>query len=246
MYKVISRILPRGKTLELSRCSATQRTIITAEDRSDKPNRLANLKKYWFGKYLNYIKKYESTLQQKFPRTIHMYRVFSVGSKEVYNDMKRMFAVSMKQGSTGMGSLTREELQLLYTVPKDAHKLLPLLLLTTIPFTNYIIFPIALYFPRYFLTSHFWTLQQKLEFMLQDHKERLGHNKPLLRCMQVELKTIKDQTLKIKWQDAVACLGSGTHPSTKDILACRELFAGPPYSLSVLKRKHLVNPLLYS
>jgi len=60
--------------------------------------------------------------------------------------------------------------------------------------------------------------------------------------MQAELKSIKDETLRIKWRDVIACLGSGTHPTTKHIIACSKLFSGPPYSLNNLKRKHLVSP----
>ncbi|RLU27077.1 hypothetical protein DMN91_000876 [Ooceraea biroi] len=242
MYKAISRILVRGRRSELLRCSVTHRDVVTAEDRSGKPSKVANLKKYWLDKYVNYIKNYERTLEKKFPRTMQVYRVFSVGSKDVYTDVRTCFSTytsMIKHGNDIMDSFTLKELQLMHTVPKDLRKLLPVFLLSAIPFANYIIFPLAFYFPRYLLTSHYWTLQQKLEFMLYDHKRRLWHNKPLFRCMQTEFGTIKDQKLRMKWQDAIACLGSGTHPSTKDIIACCELFSGPPYSLNALKRKHL-------
>jgi len=231
----------RERTPEVLKYSVIQRNIITAEDRSDKPNRMVNLKKYWFSKYMNCIKNYERILEQRFPRTMQKYRVLSIGSKDVYIDMKRMPSVIKKQGINGTDSLTREELQFMYTLPKDLRKLMPLFFLSALPFANYIILPLIFYFPRHLLTSHYWTLQQKLEFMLFDLKKKLRHNKPLFRCMQTELKTIKDKTLRIKWQDAIACLDSSTHPSTKDIIACCELFSGIPYSLNVLKRKHLVS-----
>ncbi|XP_070156296.1 LETM1 domain-containing protein 1 [Polyergus mexicanus] len=241
MYKIISRILVRESmnALEPLKRTPIQRGLVKVVKRADEPGKIANLKKYWFDKYMNYIKNYERTLEQKFPRTMQVYRVFSVGSKDVYTDVKRFVFAIKKQGSNGIDSLTREELQLMYTMPRDLRKLSPLFLLSAVPFTNYIIFPLALYFPRYLLTSHYWTLQQKLDFMLSDHKNRLKHNRPLFRCMQAELKIIKDQMLRIKWQDVIACLGSGTHPTTKDIIACSKLFSGPPYSLNSLKRRHL-------
>jgi len=243
MYKAISRTCLRESMNAWTPLKRTpiQRGLVKAEKSIDKPGKVANLKKYWFGRYMDYIKNYERTLELKFPRTMQLYRVFSVGSKDVYTDLKRFVSAIKKQGLNGVDSLTREELQLMYTMPKDLRKLSPLFLLSAIPFTNYIIFPLAVYFPRYLLTSHYWTLQQRLEFMLSDHKKRLKHNRSLFRCMQAELKTIKDQTLKIKWRDAIACLGSGTHPTTKNIIACSELFSGPPYSLDNLKRKHMVS-----
>ncbi|XP_011168767.1 LETM1 domain-containing protein 1 [Solenopsis invicta] len=241
MYKMISRTaLPKGMNmLEPLKHTSIQRGLVKAEREMEKTGKVANLKQYWFSRYINYIKNYESTLEQKFPRTMQMYRVFSVGSRDVYTDLKRFVTAVKRQGSNGVDCLTREELQLMHTMPRDLRKLSPLFLLSAVPFTNYIIFPLALYFPRYLLTSHYWTLQQRLEFMLSEHKVRLRHNRPLFRCMQAELKSIKDKALRIKWQDAIACLGSGTHPTTKNIVACSKLFSGPPYSLDNLKRRHL-------
>ncbi|KYN12519.1 PREDICTED: LETM1 domain-containing protein 1 [Trachymyrmex cornetzi] len=241
MYKVISRtfVFKGVNTLEPLKRSLIQRGLVKVDRETEKSRKVANLKWYWFGRYINYIKNYEHTLERKFPRTMQMYRVFSVGTRDVYTNLKSFVTAIKKQGSNGVDSLTREQLQLMHTMPRDLRKLLPLFLLSAAPFTNYIIFPLALYFPRYLLTSHYWTLQQKLEFMLSDHKARLKHNRPLFRCMQAELKSIKDETLRIKWRDVIACLGSGTHPTTKNIIACSKLFSGPPYSLNNLKRKHL-------
>ncbi|EFN87522.1 LETM1 domain-containing protein 1 [Harpegnathos saltator] len=243
MYKAIySTVMRKGMNVmeRPMKSVSMQRGLMKPEKGLDKQTgRVANLKRYWFGRYMDYIKNYEHTLEQKFPRTMQVYRVFSVGSRDVYADLKRFVSAIKKQGSNGIDSLTRKELQLMHMMPRDLRKLTPLFLLSAIPFTNYIIFPLVLYFPRYLLTSHFWTLQQKLEFMLHDHKRRLRHNRPLFRCMQAELKTIGDQTLRIKWRDVIACLGSGTHPTTNDIIACSVLFSGPPYSLDVLKRKHM-------
>lgn len=242
---MVCRTLVRESTSTLKqpiRCIPMQRSLVKVEKGLDKRNgKVANLKKYWFGRYMDYIKNYEHTLEKKFPRTVQMYRIFSVGSRSVYTDLKRFVSAVKKQGSNGIDSLTREELQLMHTMPKDLRKLSPLFLLSALPFTNYIIFPLALYFPHYLLTSHYWTLQQRLEFMLSNHKSRLKHNRPLFRCIQAELKTIEDQTLKMKWRDVIACLGSGTHPTTKDIIACSELFSSRPYSFNALKRRHMVS-----
>lgn len=225
--------------LEPLKRTPIQRGLVKAIKSAKEPDKVTNLKKYWFDKYMNYIKNYERTLEQRFPRTMQVYRVFSIGSKDVYTDLKKFVLAIKKQGSNGIDSLTREELQLMHTMPRDLRKLSPLFLLSALPFTNYVIFPLAVYFPRYLLTSHYWTLQQKLDFTLSDHRSRLKHNRSLFRCMQMELKTIKDQTLRIKWRDIIACLGSGTHPTTTNIIACSQLFLGPPYSLNTLKRKHM-------
>ncbi|CAL7933939.1 unnamed protein product [Xylocopa violacea] len=202
-------------------------------------HKVSNIKQYWFDKYINYIKNYEHVLEKNFPRTMHVYRIFSIGTKDFIQDVKQYIGILKKQNIDGIGNLTVDELQLTYTMPRDLKKICPVLLISAIPFTNYIIFPLAYYFPRHLLTSHYWTLQQKLDFMLVDQKKRLKHNRPLFRCMQAELHNIKNSTLQIKWSGIIACLGSGTHPNMNDILACSELFVGQPFSLNSLKRKHL-------
>lgn len=220
-----------------TRCCLRERSAEVEKDVEKKG--VQHLKKYWFNRYVNYIKNYELVLEKNFPRTMRVYRVFSVGTKEFYYDLKKYVGLTKKKAMLGIDSFTREELQLTYTVRRDLIKISPVLLISAIPFTNYIIYPLAYYFPRYLLTAHYWTLQQRLEFMLLDHKKRLKHNRPLFRCMQAELHTIEDQLLKTKWNSVIACLGSGTHPYTKDILACSKLFMEKPYALQNLKRKHI-------
>ncbi|OAD58254.1 LETM1 domain-containing protein 1 [Eufriesea mexicana] len=192
---------------------------------------------------MNYIKNYENVLEKNFPRTIHVYRIFSVGTKDFIQEAIKWLMILKKEKIDGIDTLTTDELRILHTMRKDIIKLCPVLLISAIPFTNYIIFPLAYHFPRYFLTSHYWTLQQKLDFMLLEHKKRLKHNRPLFRCMQAEFHNIKNRTLRLKWSGIIACLGSGTHPDVNDIIACSALFADKPYSLHSLKRRHTIELL---
>ncbi|XP_054001605.1 LETM1 domain-containing protein 1 [Hylaeus anthracinus] len=211
----------------------------TEVERKKNKSRVSNIKKYWFNRYIDYVQNFTHVLERNFPWTVKMYRVFSIGTKDFVIEMKRYLSILKKQNIDGIRNLTLEELQLNYTMRKDLIRICPFILISAIPFTTYVTFPLAYYFPRHILTSHYWTPQQKIDFMLLDHKRRLKHNKPLFRCMQAELVKIKNQTLKTKWNDIIACLGSGTHPRVNDIIACSELFSGPPYSLKNLRRRHV-------
>lgn len=210
------------------------------DKKSVKPKQSMGFRKYWMSRYMNYIKNYQTTLEKNFPKPMHVYRVFSIGSKDFFLDLRKYLSVRKIHRTGGLKSLSHEELQLWYTFPNDLVKISPLFIVSAIPFTNYIIFPMAYLFPRVLLTSHFWSLEQRLTFMLHYHKKRLKHNKPLLRCVQSKLENIKKPSLKIKWSGIVACLGSGTHPRPSEIISCIELFSGPPYSMESLTRKHVV------
>ncbi|XP_076246218.1 LETM1 domain-containing protein 1 [Calliopsis andreniformis] len=243
MYKLLCRtFINKNKNVLPFTHVYVQRYEIQMKKKIEKSS-VSNIKKYWFNKYIDYIKNYDRLLEKNFPRTMHVYRIFSIGTKDFILEVKKYILVMRKQNLYGFDSLTREELQLNYTMRNDLIRIFPVLLISAIPFTSYVIFPLAYYFPRYLLTSHYWTLQQKLDFMLLNHKKRLKHNRPLFRCMQAELPNIENQILRAKWNDIIACLGSGTHPHAEDIITCCELFTGQPYSLDHLRRKHIIELL---
>lgn len=203
-------------------------------------SKISNIKNKLFNKYVNYIKNFKYTLKRNFLEAVRVYNVFSTSTKNLILDIKKYYLIREKKVTYGIHSLTIDELQLKYIIHKDLAKVHFVLLMCLIPFSSFIILPLAYYCPKCLLTSHYWTPQQKLDYMLLNQKKRLKHNKPLLRCMQAQLHTIKGQTLKTKWKDIIACLDSGTHPCVKDITTCTELFAGQPFSLDNLKKRHLV------
>lgn len=248
MFRISTRLLCRRNLTLSSPTSSTALQKRHADDEkpnlpsaSSKNSRVTVLKKYWIFRYVDYVKNYERVLEKNFPKTMHVYRVFSVGTQQFYSDLKRYLQVRKKLRNFGSDTLTREELQLAFTFPKDLIKISPVLLISAVPFTNYIIFPLAFYFPHVLLTSHYWSIQDKLNFMLKEHKKRLVHNKPLLRCVQSQVKTIQNTESRATFKDIIAHLGSGTHPTINDILYCKKLFSGPPYSLNSMKRKHIVS-----
>lgn len=87
-------------------------------------------------------------LESKFPAAMHVYRVFLVGVKDFYNDMKKYLKVSRISSNSpeGLRALTRKELELYLQLPKDMKKVAPVLLISALPFANYVVFPLALVF----------------------------------------------------------------------------------------------------
>lgn len=104
-----------------------------------------NVRSYVFSRYINYIKNYDEVLEKKFPAAMKVYRVFAVGIKDFYNDMKLFLKISRIVNTTtqGLRSLTRRELELYYDMPKHMLQLAPVLALSALPFANYVIFPVA-------------------------------------------------------------------------------------------------------
>ncbi|XP_075991145.1 LETM1 domain-containing protein 1 [Anticarsia gemmatalis] len=190
-------------------------------------------------RYIEYVKNYTKVLENRFPTAVKMYRVFSVGIKDFLKDLKKYISLRIKMTrDQGFMNMTRQDIELYQRMPSDMWRIAPVLILSAIPFGNYIIFPLAFFSPRKLLCSHFWSIQQKAEFTTQDLIERLRYNKPVFRALQAKVHAIPNGELKYRWKKVIALLGSGVHPKTEDILDCIELFASGPYQLSSLTYAH--------
>lgn len=104
-----------------------------------------NVRSYVFDRYMNYMKNYDQVLEKKFPAAMKVYRVFSVGIKDFYLEMKQFLKITriVHTSSQGLRALTRRELEIYYQMPKDMLRVAPVLALSALPFANYVIFPLA-------------------------------------------------------------------------------------------------------
>jgi hypothetical protein len=199
---------------------------------------------YVVHRYLEYLKNYDKVLERSFPGAMRVYRVFTVGIKEFAQDLRDYFRIVRMLNTPQRDrfkNLTRREIELYHQMPKDMLKLAPVLILSTLPLANYVIFPIAYFFPRTFLSRHFWNLQQKSEFNVSDLKDRLLHNRPLFRCVQAQLDKLERHKRYAEWASLLGMIGSGVQPHVEQILRCKELFMCEPYHLIYLKRRHVVS-----
>ncbi|KAK9499813.1 hypothetical protein O3M35_002783 [Rhynocoris fuscipes] len=203
---------------------------------------LSPLKKYVFTTYVNFIKNYEFQLEKRFPSAFKIYRIFKVGAQDLYRDIKLFIVIRKKLNlhNRNLRCLTRKELELYYQMPKDMIRVAPVLLISALPFTNYVVFPLAYLFPRQLLSSHFWSIQQKTQFAVLDQKSRLKYYKPVFRCLQAKLRLVKSDPLYISWRRCIALLGSGLHPNIRKIAKCQPLFStGQVYHIENLSSHHI-------
>lgn len=106
----------------------------------------ANVEGYFFPRFFQYVSQYpDKILQEKFPSAIKVYRVFLVGVKDFFSDMKMYLKISriVNSSAKGLRALTRKELELYNQIPKDMLKVAPVLLSSALPFASYVIFPLA-------------------------------------------------------------------------------------------------------
>ncbi|XP_037076925.1 LETM1 domain-containing protein 1-like [Pollicipes pollicipes] len=145
---------------------------------------VTRVQKYVFGRYMQYLHKFQQVLESEFPAAFRLYRVFTVGVRDFVRDAKSFALLARKVHSTGLGSLSRRELELYFRTPRDMRAVAPVLLVSALPLAQNVVFPLAYLFPRQLLSRHFWSLQQRAEFALHEHKRRLLYMRPVLRHLQ--------------------------------------------------------------
>lgn len=199
-----------------------------------------NVRQYLFTRFFNYIGNYDKILEKKFPSAMHVYRVFMVGVKDFYSDMKKYYKINAIKNSSekGLRALTRKELELWKQMPSDMMKVGPVLLISALPFANYVVFPLAYMYPRHLLTSHFWSIQQRVEFQELFLKERTSYNRKIFRLLQSKLEATHLSGYYKTWNYVLGLLGSGTHPSAEEILSVKQIFNETPYHIESLSSSH--------
>jgi LETM1-like protein. len=111
---------------------------------SEKPKSTKLIKQYALSRYMQLVKSYEKVLEKKFPTAMHVYRIFMVGIKDFYRDMKYYFKIYRRLSTpAGFTCLTRKEIELYHQMPKDMMRVAPMLILSTLPFANYIVLPLV-------------------------------------------------------------------------------------------------------
>lgn len=165
-----------------------------------------------------------------------------LGAKEFYKDIIEYFRIS-RELSYGkpIRNFNYNELMILFNTPKDMVRVGPVLLLSVAPLAQYIIFPMAYVLPKYMLSSHFWSIQQRIQFQVSDHKNKLYYYRPVFRHLQSKLSIVSQENdLQHNCRQIFAKLGSGTHPSVEQLLQVKQLFVEKPYGLPFLTSRHLV------
>ncbi|XP_045784992.1 LETM1 domain-containing protein 1-like [Maniola jurtina] len=198
------------------------------------------LRTYLTKRYIDYVKNYTRVFEKRFPSAMRMYRIFSIGIKDFLKDLKTFITLRIKITKTGgFSNLSRQDIELYQKMPSDMWRIAPVLILSAVPFGNYVIFPLAFLKPKKLLCSHFWSIQQRAEFSTEDLKDRLKYNKPVFRALQAKADLILPGETKEHWERILALLGSGVHPTAEEVLRCKDLFRKEPYSLPNLSYAHM-------
>lgn len=131
-----------------------------------------------------------------------------------------------------LNDFTRKELEVYKQYPRDVWKVSPVLIISALPFANYIVFPIAYMYPKWFLSPQFWTSEQKEAIWGEQLAKRLGHCPVVLRNLRARHAHMDDDhPLQEKLKNMLNKIRHLQSLTVKEILALKPLFEDYPCHL---------------
>ncbi|XP_050418146.2 LETM1 domain-containing protein 1 [Patella vulgata] len=193
-------------------------------------------------KQMDFYKKSENHVVLRYPKVYKIYHTFKAGMKGFFHDFKIYYRVITELwGGKDLSDFSRVELEVYTHLPKAFWRLTPLLVVSGIPFGSSV-FPLAYMFPRFLLSHHFWTPEQRIQFYTQDLKKQIEHYSPIIQSLKFHSRHITDDNLQKKIRKIVGKLEHNVLPTTDEILQVKSLFNGSPYHIdriSITYLRHL-------
>ncbi|KAL3997295.1 LETM1-like family protein [Acanthocheilonema viteae] len=179
-----SRLLPLGSRLgndEMLRCVVPQ--LWMRNDHLAK-NSLSttsdNQPKGW-------MERYEAFLSRRYPKAYAVHKMVMNGCKWCWSDIKTYYRLKkdLRTKTRQISELKRPELEILLQTKEELLKLGIIVILIPLPFTVFIFALAVVLFPRFVLTRHFWTSDQRKKFW-STNLRRIArmHFNPLRKSLQ--------------------------------------------------------------
>uniref|UniRef100_A0A0L8HFH9 Reverse transcriptase domain-containing protein n=1 Tax=Octopus bimaculoides TaxID=37653 RepID=A0A0L8HFH9_OCTBM len=199
------------------------------------------LKRYLVDNCVRFAESYERFLEKRYPKVFEVYRMFKVGIRDFIADTRMYYNVTTELWTgKSLNCFSRKELEIYKQYPKDVWKVSPTLIISALPFANYVVFPIAYMYPKWFLSPHFWSDKHKEMIWGDILAKRMSHCSPVIYYLGSQCRHMdEDNPLKEKLQLAISKLKQ-THQLTVDeILTLKPLFEDYPCHINKISIAYL-------
>ena len=209
------------------------------------------LKKHLFFRFLDHIKNFDVILDKLLPaKAVQYYRLFTDGTKLLFGDMKSFANVYQILSDTSdwekaCKTLTKRELELYMTLPKDLLRVVPVLTLSALPLMQNVVFPLALMYPKQLLSSHFWSPKIRREVEDANQVTKHSYYRALFRDMELSVNALKGRPHHYACKQVMQLLINDTRrPSKGEILDLKPIFqTGGVFHLQSISARHVAHLL---
>ncbi|XP_037539740.1 LETM1 domain-containing protein 1 [Nematolebias whitei] len=148
---------------------------------------------------------YEGFLKRRFPKLYELHRISLEGCKLLFQDCRDVRQIKMKMvHGVKHDDLSYREMEKLREFRKNLIKVIPIMLICSPPFLNYLGILLMYFFPRQVLIPYFWTPRQQVEFRQVYHSLRAQHYEPVLKELQYTSQQVKNSPLQGHLKDLCA------------------------------------------
>ena len=203
------------------------------------------IKKKFFQRMLGYLETYgDKVLANVLPKVAYdAVKTFSKGTKLLLEDMKvynwsNHVLSNTRDWQRACKSLSRRQLEVYMHLPGELLRVAPVLVVSAFPFAQNVVFPLAMMYPNYLLSSHFLTEAQKDSTHLERCKSRQSYYVSIMHDLQRLVRNEKPST-KIKRAFGFL-LKDRIDLKASDLLQLQNKFeAEGPYDLNKLNAPHI-------
>uniref|UniRef100_UPI00358FFA5B LETM1 domain-containing protein 1 isoform X1 n=1 Tax=Myxine glutinosa TaxID=7769 RepID=UPI00358FFA5B len=170
--------------------------------------------------------KYEAFLKRRFPNFYKIYSSFLKGVRAFILDAKTMHETKtrLREKNGDVMQMSYREMEKMRQFHRDLKKAVPLMMISVPPFANYAVIMLMYFYPRQFLTPHFWTQEQERDFLKEYHQIRAEYYENLLRQTVEPWKDEKPHAVSRVCKKVL----DGHHPSVRELLEIFPCFTQPP------------------
>ncbi len=212
----------------------------------DDPSVLGKAKKNVFYSFFDYIKDYNAKIAKVIPpKAVEAYTLFKAGTALLFKDMW-VFAKAYDTLSTtddldeACTLLSYRTLELYLSLPSDLYVVIPVIALSSLPIVGYGTMALAMLYPKYLLSSHYWSEAIQKEVHHDRLYDRHMHYQKLLLDLPRYIWLMKDKPYYEKCKVMFKKLESGQHPKASEVLEVRQAFVrGCTFDIDNLGAPHL-------
>ncbi|XP_061871289.1 LETM1 domain-containing protein 1 [Colius striatus] len=185
--------------------------------------------------------RYERFLARTCPRFHLLYSAFSGGVRDFILEVKEIRKIRSHMSRQGLSArqLPYREMERLRQFRRDVLKAVPIGLIAIPPFANFLVIVLMYFFPRQFLTRHFWTGEQRERFLAADAAARRASYGHVLGALAAATHSLHGHQQQQRLQDLCQEVQRGRQPCVAELCALRSLFSGSPLGLNHLRGSHL-------
>uniref|UniRef100_A0AC34F6W6 Letm1 RBD domain-containing protein n=1 Tax=Panagrolaimus sp. ES5 TaxID=591445 RepID=A0AC34F6W6_9BILA len=137
---------------------------------------------------------YENYLEKNWPKVYKIHRLVVDGTKASVADVKSYYSIrrDLSSGKVSLTQLSRPQLQTYIQTHVEYGKIIAIVIFAALPLAFYILAISIILLPRYVLTRHFWTEEQKRKFWIAAMNQTSeSHFQPLIQQLPKQAKELQ-------------------------------------------------------